>query len=113
MIHFKAKYLNSGNAWMTNPLFNIYLKDIDEFFKHQGHKILLFLDNAPVHIVDETTKLTNVELCYFPPNLMSVLQPLDAGIIRSLKALAWKFEVLTLLDSMENSSVHASDLAKN
>ena len=109
---FKAKYLNSAKAWMTNPLFNIYLKGMDDFFKHEGRKILLFLDNAPVHIVDEATKLINVELRYFPPNLTSVLQPLDAGIIRSLKALSRKFEVLTLLDLMEDSSVHASELAK-
>ena len=112
MSKFKAKYLNSAKAWMTNPLFNIYLKGMDDFFKHEGRKILLFLDNAPVHIVDEATKLTNVELSYFPPNMTSVLQPLDAGIIRSLKALSRKFEVLTPLDLMEDSSVHASELAK-
>ncbi|KAH6566550.1 hypothetical protein BASA62_006647 [Batrachochytrium salamandrivorans] len=43
---------------------------------------------------------------------LSVLQPLDAGIIQSLKALSRKFEVLLLLDLMKDSSIHASDLAK-
>ncbi|KAH9263847.1 hypothetical protein BASA83_012724 [Batrachochytrium salamandrivorans] len=42
-----------------------------------------------------------------------LLQPLDAGIIQSLKALSRKFEVLSLLDLMKDSSIHASDLAKN
>ncbi|KAH6566437.1 hypothetical protein BASA62_006688 [Batrachochytrium salamandrivorans] len=42
---------------------------LDGYFKRKGHKVLLFLDNAPVHIVDEATDLTDVELCYSPPNL--------------------------------------------
>lgn len=46
MSKFKAKYLSSAKTWMINPLFNIYLKDLDEFFKRQGRKILLFLDYA-------------------------------------------------------------------
>jgi hypothetical protein len=34
---------------------------------------VLFLDNVLVHIIDEATNLTNVELCYFLLNLTSVL----------------------------------------
>lgn len=110
---FKVKYANSAKAWMTNPIFNQYLKDLDEHFKRKGRMILLFVDNAPVHIIDEKTVLTNVEVRFFPPNLTSVLQPLDAGIIRSLKALARKFEVLSILANIdENASVHASEFAK-
>ncbi|KAH6579503.1 hypothetical protein BASA61_010255 [Batrachochytrium salamandrivorans] len=45
--------------------------DLDEYFKRKVRKVLPFLDNAPVHIVNETTDLTNVEFCYFPPNLTS------------------------------------------
>jgi hypothetical protein len=47
---------------MTNPIFNQYLKEFDEYFKKKGRKIVLFWDNTPVHIVDEATNLTNVEL---------------------------------------------------
>ncbi|KAH6587281.1 hypothetical protein BASA61_006345 [Batrachochytrium salamandrivorans] len=46
-------------------------QDLDEYFKRKVRKVLPFLDNAPVHIVNETTDLTNVEFCYFPPNLTS------------------------------------------
>jgi transposase len=111
MSKLKVKYTNSAKAWMMNPIFNQYLKELDEYFKRKGRKIVLFLDNAPVHIVDEATNLTNVELRYFPPNLTSVLQPLDAGIIRSLKALSRKFEVLSILDNI-NDSLHASNLVR-
>ena len=112
MTKFKIKYAHR-KAWMTNPIFNQYLKDLDEHFKRNGRKILLFVDNAPVHIVDEKTVLTNLEVRFFPPNLTSVLQPLDAGIIRSLKALARKFEVLSILGNIDdNVFVHASEFAK-
>jgi hypothetical protein len=64
---------------MTNPIFNQHLKELDEYFKRKGRKIVLFLDNTLVHIVDEATNFTNVELRYFSPNLTSILQPLDVG----------------------------------
>jgi hypothetical protein len=58
---------------MMNLIFNQYLKELDEYFKRKGHKIVLFLDNFLMHIVDEATNLTNVELRYLPPNLTLVL----------------------------------------
>jgi hypothetical protein len=73
MSKLKVKYTNSAKTWMMNLIFNQYVKELDEYFKRKGRKIVFFLDNAPVHIVDEATNLTNVELCYFPPNLTLVL----------------------------------------
>ncbi len=73
---------------MTNPIFNQYLKELDEYFKKKGRKIVFFLDNVLVHIVNEATNFMNVELRYFPPNLTSILQPHDIVIIQSLKVLS-------------------------
>jgi len=87
------------------------MKELDEYFKKKGCKIVLFLDNAPMHIVNEATNLANVELHYFSPNLTSVLQPFDVCIIQSLKVLSRKFEILSILDNI-NDSLHASDLVK-
>jgi len=72
MSKLKVKYTNNVKAWMTNPIFNQYLKKLHEYFERKGRKIVLFLDNAPMHIVDEAINLTNVELHYFSPNLISV-----------------------------------------
>jgi hypothetical protein len=73
MSKLKVKYTNNAKAWMMNPIFNQYLKELDEYFKRKGRKIVFFLDNAPMHFVDEATNLMNVELRYFPPNLTSIL----------------------------------------
>ena len=109
-----AEYYSSVKAWMTNPLFNKYLLKLNRFFQERNRKILLFLDNAPVHIVDDNTEsfLTHVKLIFFPPNLTSVLQPLDGGIIRSLKAQARRLQVLHMIEEMEGCDGHASDLVK-
>jgi hypothetical protein len=88
MSKLKVKYTNSAKAWMTNPIFNQYLKELDEYFKKKGRKIVFFLDNVLVHIVNEATNFMNVELRYFPPNLTSILQPHDILIIQSLKVLS-------------------------
>ena len=84
--------------------------DLNAYMASQNRKILLFLDNAPVHIVDEETssRLTHVKIQSFPPNLTSLLQPLDAGIIRSVKALSCKHQVLQLLQFIEIGE-HAAD----
>ncbi|KAH8038907.1 hypothetical protein HPB51_004019 [Rhipicephalus microplus] len=49
-----------------------------------GRSVALFQDNCRAHHIDEM-ELTHVRLFFFPPNYTSVLQPLDQGVIRSVK----------------------------
>jgi hypothetical protein len=72
-------YLNNASAWMTDDIFREWLTKIDNQFKTEKRKILLFLDNFSGH--SDVTKskktpiqLSNVELVYFPPNCTSILQ---------------------------------------
>ncbi len=61
---------------MMNPIFNQYLKELDEYFKRKGCKIVFFLDKDPMHIVDEATNLMNVKLrifCQIRPQFSSPL----------------------------------------
>ncbi|GBC29359.2 tigger transposable element-derived protein 6-like [Rhizophagus irregularis DAOM 181602=DAOM 197198] len=81
----------------------IYLKKLDTKMRLQNRKILLLVDNAPVHITNENTQLTNVTLHFLPPNTTSHLQPCDAGIINSFKAKYRKLLVKNRVEAYEIS----------
>jgi hypothetical protein len=69
---------------MNATIFTEWIDSVNVQIQREKRKILLFLDNAPVHPVD--LKLSNVTIIFFPPNTTSVIQPLDQGIIRAFKA---------------------------
>lgn len=106
------EYESSSKAWMTGNIFNAYLANLNEFFKRQNRKILLFIDNCPAHVLDSSINLSHIRVKYLPPNLTSSLQPLDGGIIRSVKANARKLQIMSLLLDMD-SGKHVSELAKS
>lgn len=106
----KVMPFDNSHTYMYSTFFNcakigFHLKrQLQKVFEHwlialnkemiaQNHNILLTLDNCPSHLT--TVKLSNIKLVCLPPNIMSVCQTLDHGIIRSFKAhycnqLFWK-----------------------
>ena len=50
----------------------------------EGRKIALLIGNCPAH--PSISDLTKVQLVFLPPNTNSVLQQMDQGVMRSLKA---------------------------
>jgi hypothetical protein len=52
--------------------------------KGEGRHVLLIIDNFSGHSIQYQP--TNVQIEFFEPNLTSFVQPLDAGIIRCVKA---------------------------
>lgn len=77
-------YVANAKAWMTRHIFSDWLKEFDADMKKQGRRICLFVDNCTAHHV-EALQLTNIELQYLPANCTSLIQPLDRGIINSVK----------------------------
>ncbi|GAU95610.1 hypothetical protein RvY_07200 [Ramazzottius varieornatus] len=72
-------WANNTKAWMTKAVFTPWLKELNERTEKQNRKILLLLDNASGHNVDN---LSHVRLVYLPPNQTSRIQPLDQGTIK-------------------------------
>lgn len=77
-------YTANAKAWMTRGIFSDWLKEFDADMKRQGRRVCLFVDNCTAHHV-EGLHLTNIELQYLPANCTSLIQPLDRGIINSVK----------------------------
>ena len=59
-------------------------KELDKKFEKENRKVILIIDNCPAHPIIEG--LEAVELVSLPPNTTSKTQPMDQGVIRSLKA---------------------------
>lgn len=80
-------YFHNKKAWMTQDIFKKWLISFDKDMRTAKRKILLFIDNCAAHghATDMQKHLKAITLAYFPPNVTSHLQPLDQGIINSLK----------------------------
>ena len=99
-------YANNRKAWMTSELFEKWLRDWDRDLLKKKKKILLLVDNCPAH--PNVTDLTSITLAFLPPNTTSVLQPMDQGIIRSLKTNFRKNLVLKMINSLDANEDNSS-----
>jgi hypothetical protein len=82
---YGLQYENNTKAWMTGEIFTRWIRDWDRKLRENGRFILLFLDNFAGHKV--TYIPTNIQVEFLPPNLTAYVQPCDAGIIRTFKAI--------------------------
>ena len=79
---------------MIAELFEDLVKEIDRKFSQEKRQVALIVDNCTAHPFIEHLK--SVSLIFLPPNTTSKTQPMDQGVIRSLKAkykkmLVWKY----------------------
>ncbi|XP_057339399.1 tigger transposable element-derived protein 4-like [Microplitis mediator] len=68
-------YENNNKSWMTSKIFEKWLRNWDSQLQLQKRKILLVVDNCPAHCLVEN--LEYIKVVFLPPNVTSVLQPLD------------------------------------
>jgi hypothetical protein len=130
-------YRNEKKAWMNTEIFDEWLMGLHKMARVQRKQIVLILDNAPQHalldgrhverwpehptattvmqeIMDGLTtwKVTNLRVIFLPPNTTSEIQPLDQGIIRSLKA-RYRSKLLTWLVAEKNKKgMEDADVSK-
>ena len=81
--HLPVIYRNNKTSWMTEKIFSEFLEKLDKRMKKENRNIALVMDNCSSH---KPIPLTNIKLVFLPPNATSQLQPLDMGVIHSLKA---------------------------
>ena len=80
-------YAAHSRAWMNCEKFYEWLQRFDETIgQTEDRKVCLLFDNASCDTQSENfPTLANVTIRYLPKNTTSILQPLDAGIISSVK----------------------------
>ena len=94
-----VNYQNSKKAWMTSNIFDKFLKNWDNLLKYQRKKICIFVDNCPSHKI--LSALYCIEVIFLPPNTTSIFQPMDVGIIKTLKTYFNGFKLLHISDLIE------------
>ncbi|XP_037791253.1 tigger transposable element-derived protein 4-like [Penaeus monodon] len=82
--HLPTQYTLQKESWMSSEIFEERVRKVDRKFRVDGRKIALIIDNCPAH--PTLSNLTSVQLVFLSPNTTSILQPMDQGVIRSLKA---------------------------
>lgn len=95
-------YKNAARAWMTSDLFKEFLRAWDVKLRLKNRHVLLLLDRCSAHPVTLSPPLANIKLQFLQANATSVLQPLDQGIIRSMKVHFRTKLVQYLLFRLEN-----------
>jgi hypothetical protein len=76
------QYYFNESAWMTSNIFVNLLTEFDQKLKEPA---ILLLDNFSGHKITEDLHLRHVIPLFLSPNTTSSSQPLDAGIIASIK----------------------------
>ena len=80
--HLPCEYKSQKKSWMNSEIFDEWVHKLDRKFCADDRNIALIIDNYPAH--SSISNLTNVQLVFLPPNTMSILQPMDQGVIGSL-----------------------------
>ncbi|XP_037555333.1 tigger transposable element-derived protein 4 [Dermacentor silvarum] len=76
-------YTANAKAWMTRSLFEQWLRDMDRRFVKEKRRVLFLVDNCPGH--GQVAGLEAIRVEFLPANTTAKLQPMDQGVISSLK----------------------------
>ena len=93
---FPVWYYWNSTAWMQCSIFQKWIKHVNQLMRIQKKHILLLMDNASSHQLEENQELSNIKLHFLPPNTTSHLQPIDQGIIHSFKVIIFLLINLSL-----------------
>ena len=79
-----CSYRSQAKSWMDSEIFTEWVRKLDRKFHNENRKVALIIDNWPAH--PKVPGLLAIENIFLPPNTTSITQPMDQGVIQSLKA---------------------------
>lgn len=78
-----VNYFFNKKAWMTGKIFHEIMIKINKKMMLEQRNVLFFIDNCSSHKIEN---YSNISLILLPPNTTAILQPMDAGMIHSIKS---------------------------
>jgi hypothetical protein len=83
---------SNKKAWVKIPVFSDYITSYLSPFiasycakTNLDNKCLLIIDSAPGHPINAEDYTSNIKVISLPPNTISILQPMDQGVIATFK----------------------------
>ena len=96
-----CRYRNQQKSWLEGILFEQSVRELDRKFSSEGRYVALVIDGCPDHLQIENLKA--IKLFSLPSKETSKIQPMDQGVIRSLKAMCHKNVVRKIIRSVERN----------
>lgn len=103
-------YTNQKSSWMVSVIFKNwfyenFVPEVEKYLKKCGLpiKAVLLIDNAPSHPPIEELAKGNITVKFLPPNVTSLIQPMDQGVLEKIKKV-YKKQMLSEL--VEDEGVH-------
>lgn len=113
-----ASYSNQKSAWMDKNIFKTWFFDefvpeVTKFLNERElpQKALLLIDNAPSHPDEEVLCSGDIKAIFLPPNVTSLIQPMDQGVIEALKK-SYRRKMLTYMLGEESQEQQLEELLK-
>ena len=91
-------YISQNNAWNTRVGWERIVKSLNRIGELQNRRIINVVDNCSAHAIDYSP-FENFNSILLPPNMTSVLQPVDAPVGQSFKCA---FRLLLLDDILRD-----------
>ncbi|XP_054259713.1 jerky protein homolog-like [Macrosteles quadrilineatus] len=96
-------YRGQKSAWMNSAIFrewfnNQFVPSVEKFAEKNNlpKKAILLLDNAPSHPSADELTSGEIKCVFLPPNVTSLCQPMDQGVLETLKRL-YRRKLLTII----------------
>lgn len=108
----KLKYYNQAKAWSDSKVFKKWWEAFCLYIRSRtNRKCLLVMDNCGPHGTELVDPDGQIEVIFLPPNVTSVYQPMDAGVIAMLKK-NYRYRLLLRMLDIFDERVDRREAAK-
>ena len=108
----KLKYYNQAKAWSDSKVFKKWWEAFRLYIRSRtNRKCLLIMDNCGPHGTELVDPDGQIEVIFLPPDVTSVYQPMDAGVIAMLKK-NYRYRLLLRMLDIFDERVDRREAAK-